>query len=95
MTVAGTILSGPLSLLVVSLVQAQPAWVSPSVFVDHYHRVRSLPFYLGFALISGSVLMVASIYQLSESKSSPLMALVFSSTAGGLIFFNYVAQTTC
>jgi hypothetical protein len=94
MTTVGTLLSGPLSILVISLVKTQPEWVDPSVFVENYHRIQSLTFYFGFLLIAGSILMLVSIYQLSEDKGSPLVGLVFTAIAAGLIFFNYLTQTT-
>jgi hypothetical protein len=94
LTIVGTLLSGPISILVVSLVQAQPPWESAGVFVENFHRIQTLPFYLGFLLIIGSILIIASIYQMAVEKSRPLLGLIFTSIAGGLIFFNYLIQTT-
>jgi hypothetical protein len=94
LTAAGVLLSGPISLLIVSLVKAQPPWVDAATFVDHYHRIQSLPFYFGFVLIAGSITIVASIYQLSGQRTSHLIGLIMTSIAGGMIFFNYMTQTT-
>jgi hypothetical protein len=93
-TVTGILLSGPLAILVVSLIQAQPPWQSPDVFVEHFHRVQVLPFYFGFLLISGSLLMITALHQLSEDRGRTLVGLIFTSIAAGLIFFNYLVQTT-
>ena len=94
MTVIGTLLSGPVSLLVIGLTGTQPEWVDASVFVENYNRIQSLTFYFGFLLISGSILMLVSIYQLSKDKGLSLIGLVFTAIAAGLIFFNYLTQMT-
>ena len=94
LTFTGILLSGPLAILLVSLIRAQPAWQGPEQFVANYHRVQALPFYFGFLLISGSVLMIAAIHRLSEDRGDTLVALVFTAIAAGLIFFNYLIQTT-
>lgn len=92
LTVVGTLLSGPLSVLLVSSVHPQPAWSGPEAYVQSYHPVQSLTFYFGLLLVAGSVLIIASIYLLADQKGRPLLALIFTSLASGLISLNYVIQ---
>ena len=93
-TLFGIIFSGPLALLVVSIVQQQPPWESVQVFVENYHDIQSLPFYFGFLLIAGSIVMIAALYELSERQFPLLVAVLFTTVGGTLIFFNYFTQTT-
>jgi len=90
----GILTSGPLALLIVALVQAQPSWTGPAVFVENFHRVQTLPFYSGFILLGGSILMLVSICLLSKKRAAALAGLVFMSIGAAFTFFNYLIQTT-
>lgn len=90
----GILTSGPLAVLAVALVQPQPPWDGPALFVDSFHRIQTLPFYFGFLLAAGSVLMLVSVYLLSERRAGALAGLVFMSIGAAFAFLNYVAQTT-
>jgi hypothetical protein len=94
LAVTGILTSGPLAIPLVALVQAQPPWTSAAVFVENFHRIQTLPFYFGFLLIGGSVLMLVSICLLSTKRAAALAGLVFMSIGAALAFFNYVIQTT-
>lgn len=94
MTIFGVIFSGPLSIMVVGLVKPQPKWVDSATFIENFHWIQSLPFFFGFALVSGSVLMVSSLHILSDRKATTTIAVIFSTIAATMIFLNYVAQTT-
>lgn len=93
-TMAGTLFSGPLAFLAVSSIRPQPAWSGVQAYVANYHPIQSLTFYFGFLLLSGSVLMIASIYALNRGEIRSLLALVFASIACGLISFNYFTEAT-
>jgi len=90
----GILTSGPLAVLVVALVQPQPLWDGPELFVENFHRIQTLPFYFGFLLATGSIMMLVSIYLLSKKQATALVALIFMSIGGALAIFNYVTQTT-
>jgi len=94
LTAAGTLASGPLALPVVALVQPQPLWAGAGVFVANFHLIQTLPFYFGFVLLTGSILMLVAICSLSKWRPASTAALVFMSTGTTLIFFNYLTQTT-
>jgi len=94
LTAVGTLASGPLALPVVALVQPQPPWAGAGVFVENFHRIQTLPFYFGFVLLGGSILMLVSICALSKGRPASLAALVFMATGTTLIFLNYLTQTT-
>jgi hypothetical protein len=96
---AGFILSGPVAFMLVKVVKPQPQWVSPAVFAQHYHLVQDVPYYFGFLLIAG-MLMISTGYYLNfksndaNGKFMLLLGLIFSIVFSGLISFNYICQTT-
>jgi len=90
----GILTSGPLSMPVVAYVQPQPPWESAELFVENFHRIQTLPFYFGFLLLGGSILMLVSIYLLSQKRAAALAGLIFMSIGTTLAFLNYVVQTT-
>jgi len=94
LTFIGTLFSGPISILLMTMVKQQPPWESVDTFVENYHVIQTVPFYFGFLLISGSLCIFTSIYILSEDKSKPLLGLIFASIGCGLVFLNYLTQNT-
>jgi hypothetical protein len=92
LTIAGTLLSGPLAVLLINVIQPQPAWEGPQVLVANYHRIQSLPFYFGLLLMSGSLMMIGAVYLLAVEKGARLLALLLTAIAAGLIFLNYLIQ---
>lgn len=90
----GILISGPLAIPVIALVQPQPLWESPELFVQNFHRIQTLPFYFGFLLLGGSIMMLVSVYLLSQKRAAALAALIFMSIGAAFVFFNYVTQTT-
>jgi len=93
MVTAGVILSGPVAMLIVYLVQPQPAWTSPQIFAENYHCIQSLTFMFGLILVGGGILMLSAIFLL-DRRGRTLLALVFAAIASGLVFFNYFTQLT-
>ena len=96
LTVAGILLSGPLGLLIVSAVQSSGPWQGPAAYVQTYHPIQTLPFFCGFLLVSGYVVMMTALHQIAEErhKTQTLIAVVFTAIFTTLIFFNYITQTT-
>jgi hypothetical protein len=90
----GILTSGPLAIPVIALVQPQPLWESPELFVENFHRIQTLPFYFGYSLIGGSILMLVSVYLLSEKRAAALAALILMSIGAAFASLNYVTQTT-
>ena len=94
LSASGILASGPLAILVVALVHPQPPWNGPLLFVESFHRIQTLPFYFGFLLAIGSILMLVSVCLLSKKRASALTALIFMSIGAAFVIFNYVTQTT-
>jgi hypothetical protein len=95
----GFVTSGPLGLVMVRLVKPQPEWVSAEVFSNNYHIVQDLPFYFGFVLIAGMLMLAAGHYlDLNEGNGDVkfylMLSLLLTAAFSALIFFNYVCQTT-
>ena len=95
-TVFGIVASGPLAILVLSLVCPQPAWSDAETFARHYHWLQALPYFGGFFLVFGFVAMMASLYVLApaEHEAGATTALIFTAAFAALVFLNYVIQTT-
>jgi hypothetical protein len=95
----GYIMSGPVAFVIVNLLKPQPAWVSPAVFAEHYSTLQDLPFYFGFLLIGGMLMLVAGHYldfreDDDKKKFHLLVALGWTVVFCTLISFNYICQTT-
>ena len=95
----GFIMSGPAAFLIVHLVKPQPVWVSPEVFAANYSMIQDLPFYFGFLLIGGMLMVVAGHYlnfkeDDDEKKFHLLISFGWTVAFFALISFNYICQTT-
>ncbi|ULQ51772.1 hypothetical protein [Flavihumibacter fluvii] len=95
----GFITSGPLGLILVKLIKPQPAWISAAVFAANYHFVQDIPYYFGFLLIAGMLMIAAGHYLHYTGVNRPvkfqlLLALLLTTAFASLIFFNYICQTT-
>jgi hypothetical protein len=96
LTLAGILLSGPLGLIAVNLVQGQPSWQGARIFAENFHRVQTAPFIGGIALVLGYVMLMPSLYHVApeKKKTRALVATVLTGCFATLIFFNYINQTT-
>lgn len=95
----GYILSGPVAFLVVKLIKPQPAWVSAAVFAENYSIIQDMPYYFGFLLIGGMLMLVAGHYlncveEDAQKKFHLLISLGCTIAFCTLIAFNYICQTT-
>ena len=97
---AGYVLSGPAAFIVIRVISPQPEWVSPAVFSKNYHYLQDLPYYFGFLLITGMLMLSIGYYLDSRATQnirklfSLLLALCFAIMFGTLISFDYICQTT-
>jgi hypothetical protein len=96
LALAGYILSGLVGTLLVLWLHPQPTWVSPQVYAQHYHFLQSLPFYFGFLLVIGMLMLAAGHYLNTDEreKAATLLSLMLTTAFAALIFFNYIVQTT-
>jgi hypothetical protein len=99
LALSGFVLSGPVAVMLVTLIKPQPVWISSSVFVENYHVIQNLPYYLGFLLLGGMLILAAGHYlQYHEErpvvKLKLVLALSLTIVFCGLIAFNYICQTT-
>ena len=96
LTITGVVVSGPLALVLVNAAHPQPPWQDPETFVRHFHPMQTLPYFGGFFLIGGFVLLIASLHAMAREaqKAWTTAALVFVSVYAAMVFTNYVLQTT-
>lgn len=96
MTLAGALLSGPISLVLVNSTHPQPPWQDSAAFVRQYHPIQTLPFFLGFALVGGLVVMTVGVSLLArpEHRVRASVAVALISAFSALVFLNYIVQTT-
>jgi hypothetical protein len=95
-TLFGIVASGPLAFVVLAAIHPQPPWRDAELFARSFHPVQTLPFFVGFFLVGGYVVLVASLFALSRpaERARAASALGFVSAFAALVFFNYVVQTT-
>jgi hypothetical protein len=95
-TMVGIVLSGPVAIVALNATFPQPAWVDAKTFVDNYHPSQALPYFGGFFLVGGYLVLGASLHALARDEDRPRasLALSFTTIYAALVFFNYVAQTT-
>ena len=79
--IAGIVLSGPLGLVVVTMLHPQPAWHDAQTQAANYHPIQILPFFGGFLLVLGSGLLITTLYQLSAEKDKAIALLAVVCTA--------------
>lgn len=94
-TIIGILFSGPVGVLIISMLRPQPVWQGAEVFANNYHRVQSLPFIFGFFMMLGFVLFISAISRLADTEIKKIygtMAVIFASAYVVTIGLNYVIQ---
>lgn len=96
LTLFGAVTSGPLGFAVVAATHPQPAWQNTELFVRSFHPVQVIPFYFGFSLIGGFVLLIAALHAMAPPalRVRTTCALIFTAAFAALISLNYIVQTT-
>ena len=92
----GIVLSGPIGLAVVTVTHPAAPWTSAEACAHQFHWAQTLPFYAGFVLLAGCIMVIAALFAVSNDAQRPRAgaALVATAAFTGLIAFNYVCQTT-
>lgn len=95
----GFILSGPVAVLLVRWLHPQPEWASAEVFVANYHPVQHSPYFLGFILLTGLMIMIAGHDQKANRDDAGarvpfILAVGFGTVFCALILFNYIVQVS-
>ena len=95
----GFVLSGPVGVLLVQITKPQPAWTSVQEFVANYNPLQNLPYYFGFILVGGMLMLATahycnSRYESELDKMHILLSVIWTTIFAALIFFNYICQTT-
>lgn len=94
--VLGSVLSGPLAVLMVEWTHPQPPWQGPLVFAQHFHVVQVLPYLGGVALVAGLLQLCAGLHALAPlpHRAHGTLALLAAAIFASLITLNYGVQTT-
>jgi len=95
-TLLGILLSGPLAILLLAKLHPQPPWQDAELFARHFHESQTFPYFAGFFLVGGYVVLMASLHALATDAEKPRTAAALSFTAvfASLVFLNYIVQTT-
>ena len=93
----GFILSGPVGFIIVQFTKPQPAWTSVDKFVAHYNSLQNIPYYFGFILVGGMLLLAVAHYLNSDNESTVdrmhvVLSLLWTTIFAALVFFNYICQ---
>jgi hypothetical protein len=92
----GATSSGPLGFALVALTHPQPPWQGGALFARSFHPIQTLPFYLGFVLITGFGLFIAALHRMAAPalRVRTTCSLIATAAFTALIAFNYILQTT-
>jgi hypothetical protein len=96
LNIVGILLSGPSGLALVSIVHPSPPWQGAATYAANFHWIQTVPFFGGFALVIGYVIMFAAIYLIADGRQKPaaMVSVIATAAFATLIFFNYICQTT-
>ncbi len=93
----GFILSGPVGSVLVLIIKPQPAWTSAANFVTNYNSLQTIPYYFGFILIGGMLILTVA-HHLNADNEPPrdkmhiFLSVVWTTIFAAIIFFNYICQ---
>ena len=92
----GAVVSGPLALWVVQVTHPQPAWRGADAFAAAYHPVQAAPYFAGFFLVGGLVVLVSGLHALAPPAlgARTAAAVAFAGAFAAMIVVNYALQTT-
>lgn len=94
-TIIGILFSGPVGVLITSMLHPQPVWQGAEIFAGNYHPVQILPFVFGFIMLLGFVLFISAAIRLANTeikKTYGTMAVIFASAYVITIGMNYIIQ---
>jgi hypothetical protein len=94
----GFVFSGPMGFLLAQFIQPQPTWTTAGNFVTHYNAWQNVPYYFGFVLVGGMLILAAAHYrniggESELDKMHIFLSVVWTTIFATLIFFNYICQT--
>lgn len=95
-TVGGILLSGPVAVALISTIHRSVAWRGPAEYAASFYRLETAPFFFGFLLVVGYVMLFAGLQQAADGAARPraTVALLFAAAYAALATLNYLCQTT-
>lgn len=95
-TIGGILLSGPVAVALLAMIHRSVEWRGPAAFASSFYRAQTAPYYFGFLLIAGYLMLFAGLQQVADRVAKPraTVALLLASAFAALVTFNYVCQTT-
>jgi len=92
--IVGTILSGPVGVLMVKATHPQPPWKDAELFAQNFHVIQSVPYYFGIILMLGFLLFFSALPK-AETECARVMKQLchyFAGLYAITIFSNYFLQ---
>ena len=92
----GLMLSGPVSIALLAVVRKSAGWRGAEDFAKYFWPMQVAPFYFGFVLVVGYLMLFAGLYDFAPEDQKPRarMAVMLATAYGALITLNYICQTT-
>jgi len=96
LTIVGILTSGPIGTVLVSAIHPSPPWQDAELFALNFHWIQTVPFFAGFALVGGYVVLFAALQAMAapRHRAAATSAVIFAAVFATFIFFNYICQTT-
>ncbi len=92
----GIVFSGLIFPVLSMLFTPQPPWHDAALFVESFHPLQTATFFCGYFLVIGSLLTFIVLYKTAPEsrKIWALSGLVINVVFTGVVFLNYIIQTT-
>ena len=92
--ILGIILSGPPMVFLIEYLKPQPQWVDVDTFILNFHWLQTLPYWFGFLLLAGNILLITSASRLHtiKDKIHSSLSIICLIIYGTLVSFNYSIQ---
>ena len=92
----GILFSGLVFPVLTTIFFPQPVWRDAETFIRSFHWIQTATFFCGYFLIAGSLLTFVALYFFAK-KDKKIMAfsgLAINLIFSGIVFLNYIIQTT-
>ena len=96
LNIFGIFFSGLIFPVLTAVFYPQPVWHDAETFIRSFHWIQTATFFCGYFLITGSLLTFVALYFWvgNDKKTVAFSALVINLIFSGIVFLNYIIQTT-
>lgn len=96
LNIFGILFSGLIFPVLTAVFCPQPVWRDAETFIKSFHWLQTTTFFCGYFLVTGSLLTFITLYFIAEKEKKILAfsGLFINAIFTGVVFLNYIIQTT-